>query len=441
MLVGNDELDLLGSRRVDVLQHRACGLEDDIAAKTGRNAAEQHHARVVVELLVPRNRVREEAADLHVDLERLGIALLHRGLHDLETLGELHRLRELEAVLLGEPVDGLLRERHRADTGVTRPLVRGRLGVEVDRGERELGDAARERTRLVDEADGFGGTHRDAEDALLAHRDHTGESRDVAVVVDLERNAPILLDAEEHVLRNRILGRVLLLDGAEERGDAHLLADECAGRGTADRVDARKSRGGRLEALGELRVVVLGVGVVPRIPRELLGEHDLALVERRDLEVARAEVETDTATVGDGLHLRERLFLHGHLLERKNDRLDGTPVEVGEELVVELARALLRVRLRDGLDNSVGTGEIELPAARGPHDELRDAVDDMRDEFCRLGAQALRYLKVVAINLAILALPRNSNDVVLCAESAFNFGERHNRGPELRSALALCLAA
>ena len=187
--------------------------------------------------------------------------------------------------------------------------------------------------------------------------------------------------------------------------------------------------------------MVLWVGVVPRIPRELLGEHDLALVERGDLEVARSEVEADAAAVGDGLHLRERLLLRRHLLEGENDRLDGTPIEVGEELVVELARALLRVRLRDGLDDCVGTGEIELPAARGPHDELRDAVDDMRDELGRLGAETLRDLKVVAVDLPVLALPRDCNNVVLRAESAFDFGERHYRSPKLRSALAFCLAA
>ena len=47
--------------------------------------------------------------------------------------------------------------------------------------------------------------------------------------------------------------------------------------------------------------MVLGIGLVARIPRKLLREDDLAALERGDLEVARAEVEADAASVGDGL--------------------------------------------------------------------------------------------------------------------------------------------
>ena len=381
--------------------------------------------------------MREEAADLDVDLECALIALLHRGLDDLEALGQLHLLRELEAELLGEPVDGLLRERHRTDAGIARPFAAGSLRVEVDRCERELGDAASERAVRIDVADSLGGAHRDAEDALLAHRDHASEGGDVTVVVDLERHAPVALDAEEHVLRNRVLLGVLLLDGAEEAGDAHLLADEGSGGRAADRVHARQRRGGFLEAGGEHRVVVLGIGVVARIPRELLGEHDLAFLEGGDLEVARAEVEADTAAVGDGLHLREGLLRLGHLLERDDDGLDGAAVEIREESIIERARALLRVGLRDGLHDGVGTGEVELPSAGGPHDELRDAVDNVADLLRSLRVKALRNRQIVAEDLSVFTFPRDCDNVGLRANAIVYLPERAHRGDELGVTFAL----
>ena len=351
--------------------------------------------------------MRKEAADLDVDLEGLLIALLHRGLDDLEALGELHRLRELEAVLLREPVDGLLRERHRAYAGIAGPLALRRVRVEVDRRERELGDAARHATLHIDVADRLGGTHRHAENALLAHRDHAGKRRDVTVVVNRERNAPVLLDAVEHVLRRLELLGVLRLHTAEQRGDAHLLADERTRRGTADRIDTRKRRRGFLETRGELLVVILGIGLRNGIPRELLREDDLALVERGDLEVGRAKVEADAAAVRDGLHLLELLVELRHLLERDDDRLDGTPVDGREEVIVEFAKALLRVGLGDGLHDRVGTREIELPAAGSPERKLRNALDDVTDELRSGRIEALRHRQVITEDLALFALPRN----------------------------------
>ena len=47
-----------------------------------------------------------------------------------------------------------------------------------------------------------------------------------------------------------------------------------------DEIDAREARRRFLEPGRELEIVVFGICVVPRIPRELLGEYDLALVER-----------------------------------------------------------------------------------------------------------------------------------------------------------------
>ena len=113
---------------------------------------------------------------------------------------------------------------------------------------------------------------KDAEDVVLVQAHSARQSGDVAVVVDRERNAPVLLDAEEHVLGGLELRGILLLDGAEERGDAHLLADERTGRRAADGVDARKSGGGGLKTFCKLLIVIFRIRIVAGIPRELLGK-------------------------------------------------------------------------------------------------------------------------------------------------------------------------
>ena len=358
--------------------------------------------------MVPGRRVREVAADHEVDLQRDLLMLLHRRLNDLETLRELHCLRELHPELARKVVNGLLREVHRAHARVAAPLALRRVRVEIDRCERELADAARESALRIDVANGLAGPHRDAEDARALHRDRARKRRHVAVVEHLERTLPLLLDAGEEALRQLELGGILLLDTADQGCHAELLPDKHARRRAADRIHLSTERHrGLLKTRTELLVVVLGIGLVARIPRKLLREDDLAALERGDLEVARAEIEADAAAVHVVLHQNLALAHLRHLLERHDLNFDGASVEVAEELEVERARALLRVGLRDRLDDFVRTRQVQFPAACAPEDELDDTLHKVFHARKHRGMHRLRHDHVVAVDVAVLTLPRD----------------------------------
>ena len=238
------------------------------------------------------------------------------------------------------------------------------------------------------------------------------------------------------------MSEVLLLHAADERGDAELLAHERARRGAADRVHLPAQRECRLlQAGGELLVVVLGIGLRTRIPRELLREHDLAALERGDLEVARAEVEPDAVAVHVVLHEDFALVRDGHLPERHDLDFHGTPVEGAEEVVVERAQALLRVRLRDRLHDFVRPREVELPPARAPEHELRDALHEVPHARQHHRVDALRDLQIVAADVTALALPRHGHDLPVPVRVRAQEVQRLERSLKARVCLLMGAAA
>ena len=183
--------------------------------------------------------------------------------------------------------------------------------------------------------------------------------------------------------------------------------------------------------------MVLGVGLVARVPGELLGEDDLAAPERRDLEVARAEVEADAVSVRVVLHDDAALLRARNLRERDDLRDERSRVEVGEEADVERAGALLRVGLRDGPHDRVGAGDAQAPAAGAPEDELGDALDEAAHLRKRLRGDAGGQRDVEAVDVAVLALPgegdlllraaRGGAQVVQGGEGGLERGEVHCR--------------
>ena len=181
--------------------------------------------------------------------------------------------------------------------------------------------------------------------------------------------------------------------------------------------------------------MILGVGIVARIPREFLGEDHLALVERGNLEIARAKVKTDTATVGNRLDERRLLVHFRHLRERHNHRLYWAAVDRSEEVVVERADALLGIGLGDRLDDRVGTGKIQLPTAGGPYYKLGDTLDDISNIIGSIFVETLRNGKIVAEHLAVFTLPRYCHHIGLRADSVVNRPQGLHRSHKLMIAV------
>ena len=187
--------------------------------------------------------------------------------------------------------------------------------------------------------------------------------------------------------------------------------------------------------------MVFGIGLRTRIPRELLGEHDLALLERGYLKVARAKVEADAVAVDVVLDDHLALVRHGHLLVREYHHLERTPVDVVEKAVVERAAALLRIIFRDGLDDFVRTCEIKLPAACRPKDKLHDTFCQMADARQACGIDATRNRKVVTVHVTVLTLPcdRHKRGLVarMGAQKIDRLGGRLKSGILANAAVAL----
>ncbi len=123
-------------------KHFAGGVEDDVAAFAGGDAAEDEHVVEVVEVEVVGDGVAEVGADGLVDGGGAFVAGLHEFLDFDESFGESHFVGEIDFGSGEEFVDGLLGEVECADAGVAGPFVGGGLGVVVNGGEGEFVEPA-----------------------------------------------------------------------------------------------------------------------------------------------------------------------------------------------------------------------------------------------------------------------------------------------------------
>ena len=167
----------------------------------------------------------------------------------------------------------------------------------------------------------------------------------------------------------------------KSRGDPDLVVHIDARGAAADRVDPGKVRRGLLERVVDPRDVVGRVLLEIRVPRDLLGEHDLAVDDRRSLPVAAADVEADPAALEVAAHreprvafLRELLGGDGLDAERPavdlvpHERMVEFPVPAGSVDGRQVARDLRRPRDTDRasaplpqqeLEESLGVAEAE----------------------------------------------------------------------------------
>ncbi len=148
----------------------------------------------------------------------------------------------------------------------------------------------------------------------------------------------LLLDAQEHVLD---LAEALGRDAAEEGGHHGAVVDVDAGRAAADGIHPGQFGGGRLEGGHDLAVVILGVGVLARLPDDLFAEDRLAIHHRADLAVGCAQVEADPAAVQVAAEGFAGLAGRRHFRRIAGDDREGLLVDLlAHEEVVELALAL-----------------------------------------------------------------------------------------------------
>ena len=162
--------------------------------------------------------------------------------------------------------------------------------------------------------------------------------------------------------------------GSEQRRRPHLVVHVGPGRAAADRIHPRQVGGGPPQGVHDLVDVPLRVGLVHRVPEDLLAEHDLAVDHGGGLAVAGTEVEADPAAVevaaqrDGGLALGRELGLgDADDLERDAEQLRA------HERGVEDAGGLRRVVPGQVRDQGGGPVDVQPRAAARPQEELAQA--------------------------------------------------------------------
>ncbi len=164
----------------------------------------------------------------------------------------------------------------------------------IDRGEGQLVQPPGDRTRGRYVARGLTRPERDPENSVCRKRHRTGERGHIAVVHDHKPRPHRLADAQEKVLHQRI---ALRRDGAKERCDPYPVVDVHPGRTSADPVHTRHIRSRLVQRGDDLAVVIVRIGLDPRLPHDLLAEDHLPVDHRGHLAIGSTEVKPDTTTV------------------------------------------------------------------------------------------------------------------------------------------------
>ena len=197
-LVRDVKLDALGQVRELRFHHFLGALDNVFAAGAGGHAAEQKHVFVVIKLSIMRQRVAEIYPDGVVNFQRPLVSLLHERLHDLQLFRQFQRLVVLDAGGRQKAAHGLLRKVLRAAAEIARPLVRRRLGMQIDRRKSQFTEPRGDVSLHVDVAAALARAHGDAKHAVLPHGHRAGQRGDFAVVDHVKRHPPFLGDFEKH---------------------------------------------------------------------------------------------------------------------------------------------------------------------------------------------------------------------------------------------------
>ena len=207
-------------------------------------------------------------ADGIEDRQRIGIAAFRQLLHFLELFSGCEMLRQRDACGGRELCDRVLREIFAADTEIAGPLIAHGVFIQIDRCKGQLVEPAENISLGVDVTDSFARAHCKAHDAAFVKAHIARQCSHVAVVGNDDGYIADLL-------RSAVIDRFDLLaaftrDLDKQGGHHRCIADEGAGGGNADAVDARHFGGCGLKSRDDAVKLILRVGAGFRVPDDLL---------------------------------------------------------------------------------------------------------------------------------------------------------------------------
>ena len=207
-------------------------------------------------------------ADGIEDRQRIGIAPFRQLLHFLELFSGCEMLRQRDACGGRELCDRVLREIFAADAEIAGPLIAHGVFIQIDRCKGQLVEPAENISLGVDVTDSFARAHCKAHDAARAKAHIACQCSHVAVVGNDDGYIADLL-------RSAVIDRFDLLaaftrDLDKQGGHHRCIADEGAGGGNANAVDARHFGGCGLKSRDDAFKLILGVGAGFRVPDDLL---------------------------------------------------------------------------------------------------------------------------------------------------------------------------
>ena len=122
-------------------------------------------------------------------------------------------------------------------------------------------------------------------------------------------------------------------------------------------------------------VVVGRIGLLDRLPHDLVAEDRLAIDHGRDLQIGRAQVEADAAAVQVASQRLTALARRGRFISAATHDGERMAVDLlAHEVVIELARAVRRIDLGDVLTDAARPADGDLPAAARPQQEFDDPL-------------------------------------------------------------------
>jgi len=161
----------------------------------------------------------------------------------------------------------------------------------------------------------------------------------------------------------------------KQGADAHLIVDVDAGSATTDCIDTGQVGRGPHEGVVHASEVVSRILLKIRIPRDLLGENDVAVDQSGRLAIAATEIESDATTVEVPTHGGTRLASGGEVGERARGNLEALAKDLNaHKLVIESPSPGRMINRGEGGGDFVGASDEDSTAALHPKQKLQEAL-------------------------------------------------------------------